>query len=291
MIEGIIMKGVGGFYYVKTSEGTIECRARGVFREENLTPLVGDKVKIRINEEDNSGYVEEILERESTLIRPPVANITQAIIIMSVKKPNINTWLLDRFLIIGEHENLDIIICFNKTDLALKETEELKSIYEKIGYKVIITSAKENIGIEELRNTLKDHISVFAGPSGVGKSSLLNKINPHFKLETGEISSKSKRGKHTTRHVELFELEWDTFVLDSPGFSSLSLDFIEEDIDVRNYFREIREYGKDCRFLSCLHDKEPDCNVKRLVEESIISKDRYDNYIQFLEEVRNIRRY
>lgn len=291
MIEGIIVKGVGGFYYVKTSEGTIECRARGVFREENLTPLVGDRVKIRINEEDNSGYVEEILERESTLVRPPVANITQAIIIMSVKKPNINTWLLDRFLIIGEHENLDIIICFNKTDLALEETEELKSIYEKIGYKVIITSAKENIGIEELRNTLKDHISVFAGPSGVGKSSLLNKINPHFKLETGEISSKSKRGKHTTRHVELFELEENTFVLDSPGFSSLSLDFIEEDIDLREYFREIREYGKDCRFLSCLHDKEPNCNVKKMVEESIISKDRYDNYIQFLEEVRNIRRY
>lgn len=291
MVEGIIIKGVGGFYYVKTSEGTIECRARGIFREENLTPLVGDKVKIRINEEDNSGYIEEILERESTLVRPPVANITQAIIIMSVKKPNINTWLLDRFLIIGEHENLDIIICFNKTDLALEETEKLKSIYEKIGYKVIITSAKENIGIEELRNTLKDHISVFAGPSGVGKSSLLNRINPHFKLETGEISSKSKRGKHTTRHVELFELEENTFVLDSPGFSSLSLDFIEEDIDVRNYFREIKEYGKECRFLSCLHDKEPDCNVKRLVEESIISKDRYDNYIQFLEEVRNIRRY
>ncbi len=291
MVEGIIIKGVGGFYYVKTSEGTIECRARGIFREENLTPLVGDKVKIRINEEDNSGYIEEILERESTLVRPPVANITQAIIIMSVKKPNINTWLLDRFLIIGEHENLDIIICFNKTDLALEETEELKSIYEKIGYKVIIASAKENIGIEELRNTLKDHISVFAGPSGVGKSSLLNRINPHFKLETGEISSKSKRGKHTTRHVELFELEENTFVLDSPGFSSLSLDFIEEDIDVRNYFREIKEYGKECRFLSCLHDKEPDCNVKRLVEESIISKDRYDNYIQFLEEVRNIRRY
>lgn len=291
MIEGIIIKGVGGFYYVKTSEGTIECRARGIFREENLTPLVGDRVKIRINEEDNSGYVEEIFDRKSTLIRPPVANITQAIIVMSVKKPNINTWLLDRFLIIGEHENLDIIICFNKTDLALDETEKLKSIYEKIGYKVIITSAKDNIGIEELRNTLKDHISVFAGPSGVGKSSLLNIINPNFKLATGDISSKSKRGKHTTRHIELFELEENTFVLDSPGFSSLSLDFIEEDIDLRDYFREIKQYGKDCRFLSCLHDKEPDCNVKKLVDESIISKDRYDNYIQFLEEVRNIRRY
>lgn len=291
MIEGIIIKGVGGFYYVKTSEGTIECRARGVFREENLTPLVGDRVKIRINVEDNSGYVEEILERESTLIRPPVANITQAIIVMSVKKPNINTWLLDRFLVIGEHENLDIIICFNKLDLSAEETEELKNIYEKIGYRVIITSAKENIGIDELRNTLKGHISVFAGPSGVGKSSLLNRINPKFKLETGEISSKSKRGKHTTRHVELFEIEENTFVLDSPGFSSLNLDFIEEDIDLREYFREIQEYGKDCRFLSCLHDKEPGCNVKKLVEEAIISKDRYNNYIQFLEEVRNIRRY
>lgn len=291
MVEGIIIKGVGGFYYVKTSMGTIECRARGVFREENLTPLVGDSVKIRINEEDNSGYIEEILERKSSLIRPPVANITQGIVVMSVKKPDINTWLLDRFLIIGEYENLDMIICFNKSDLSVEETERLKLVYKKIGYKVIMTSAKENSGLEELKNILKDHISVFAGPSGVGKSSLLNKINPHFKLKTGEISSKSKRGKHTTRHVELFELEENTFVLDSPGFSSLSLDFIEEENELKNYFKEIKRYGRDCRFLSCLHDKEPGCNVKKLVEESIISKARYDNYIQFLEEIRKFRRY
>lgn len=291
MIEGIIIKGVGGFYYVKTPHEVIECRARGVFREENLIPLVGDRVKIRINEEDNSGYVEEILERKSTLIRPPVANITQAIIVMSVRKPNINMWLLDRFLIIAEHENLDIILCFNKSDLSEKETLDLKNIYEKIGYKVIVASTKENIGIEELRNILKGHISVLAGPSGVGKSSLLNKINPQFKLETGEISSKLKRGKHTTRHVELFELEEDSFVLDTPGFSSLNLDFIEEDVQLREYFKEIKEYGKDCRFLSCLHDKEPDCNVKKMVEESIIDKERYNSYIQFLNEVRNFRRY
>ncbi|MBC8588628.1 ribosome small subunit-dependent GTPase A [Paratissierella segnis] len=291
MIEGIIIKGVGGFYYVKTPNGTIECRARGAFREENLTPLVGDNVRIRINKEDNTGYIEEILERKSSLIRPPVANVTQGIVVMSVKKPDINTWLLDRFLIIGEYQNLDMIICFNKTDLSFSETSNLAETYEKIGYRVIITSAKENLGIERLKDILKNHISVFAGPSGVGKSSLLNKINPCFKLETGAISSKSKRGKHTTRHVELFELEENTFVLDSPGFSSLSLDFIEEESELKNYFREIKKYGRDCRFLSCLHDKEPNCNVKKLVEESIISKARYDNYIQFLEEVRKFRRY
>jgi ribosome biogenesis GTPase len=291
MLEGKIIKGIGGFYYVKTDMGIIESRARGIFREENLIPLVGDNVKVRISEEDKSGYIEEILERQNELIRPPVANITQAIIVMSIKKPNINTLLLDKFLLMIENLKLNIVIAFNKVDLSKEEVNELRNIYEQAGYKVIMTSNKLDIGIEELKEVLKGHITVFAGPSGVGKSSLLNKINPNFNRATGDISSKSKRGKHTTRSVELLDVDEDTYVLDTPGFSSLDLSFLEEPIDVRKYFREINKYGRECRFLSCLHDKEPDCAVKDKVESGTINKGRYENYLMILNEIRNKRRY
>lgn len=291
MLEGIIIRGIGGFYYVKTSEGIIESRARGNFREEGITPLVGDRVRIRISDEDNSGYVDEILPRDNELIRPPVANISQAIIVMSIKKPDVNTWLLDKFLLMAEHKKLNIIICLNKMDLSEKEIGKLMEIYKKAGYKVLVTSSKDDIGIEELKTILKGHITVFAGPSGVGKSTLLNKINPYFNRETGEVSVKSKRGKHTTRSVELMELGEDTFVLDTPGFSSLDLDFIQDPVDVREFFREIKKYGKECRFQSCLHDKEPDCAVKKYVEEGVIDRDRYNNYLLLLTEIKNIRRY
>ncbi|MDR7856384.1 ribosome small subunit-dependent GTPase A [Tissierella sp.] len=291
MIDGIIIKGIAGFYYVKTTEGVVECRARGNFREENITPLVGDKVRIRISDEDNSGYIEEIYTRKSQLVRPTVANITQAIIVMSIKKPDISTWLLDRFLIMAEHENLEIIICLNKVDLAEDKAIDMEKRYEAAGYKVIKTSTKTKVGIEELKELLNNNISVFAGPSGAGKSSLLNIINSNFKLETGDVSSKTKRGKHTTRHVELLDLHENTFVLDSPGFSSLNVDFIEAEIELRDYFREIKKYGEKCRFISCLHLNEPDCAVKEQVERGNINKDRYENYLLFLEEIKNIRRY
>lgn len=291
MLEGIIVKGIGGFYYVKTDQGVTQCRARGLFRDENITPLIGDKVKIRISSEDNNGYIEEIIPRTSQLLRPAVANVTQAIIVMSIKKPNINTWLLDKFIVMAEHEGLNIVVCLNKSDLDKKEINNLMEIYKTAGYKVVITSSKDNLGIEELRDCLSNNISVFAGPSGVGKSSLLNRIDEKFKLETGSISNKSERGKHTTRHVELLELEENTFVLDTPGFSSLALDFIEDETELREYFREIKEQGRDCRFQSCLHDKEPDCAVKAAVKDNIISKERYNNYLLLLEEIRKIRRY
>lgn len=291
MVNGIIIKGIGGFYYVKTESGIVECRARGIFREENLTPLVGDKVKIRISDEDNTGYIEEIYPRTSQLLRPPVANITQAIIVMSIKKPDVNTWLLDRFLIMAEHERLEIMICINKSDLMPEKALELKTIYENIGYRVINTSVLTGLGIDELKIALDNNISVFAGPSGAGKSSLLNAVNRNFKLETGDVSTKTKRGKHTTRHVELLELHDNAFVLDSPGFSSLNIDFIEEEIQLKNYFKEIYKYGENCRFISCLHGNEPDCEVKRQVEEGNIAKERYENYLLFLEEIKNIRRY
>lgn len=292
MIEGMILKGIGGFYYVKTDSGIYECRARGAFREEKVTPLVGDIVLIRENEIDKTGYVEKIYTRKSKLIRPPVANVTQALIVISMKNPDPNSWLLDRFLILARHEGLNTIICLNKIDLVdFEEFNAVKSIYQKAGYRVIATSPMLNIGIDELRDTLENNITVFSGPSGVGKSSLLNKVQPNLQLKTGEISDKTKRGKHTTRHVELLELDNGGYVLDTPGFSSLNIDFIDNAEELKKYFDEINSIKNQCRFNSCLHYKEPDCEVKRLVEVGEISKIRYENYIKFLEEIRNRRRY
>lgn len=292
MLEGIIIKGVRGFYYVKTEEGVFECRARGLFREENLIPLVGDRVKIQISPEDNTGYIKEIASRKSQLLRPSVANITQVIIVMSIKNPNINLWLLDRFLVMAEYEGLDVHICLNKVDLEREDKIiEINNIYRGAGYDIINTSIIENKGIEELREKLKDNITVFAGPSGVGKSSLLNKIHPGLNLKTGDISKKTTRGKHTTRHVELIDLDFNSYVLDSPGFSSLDLDFIQREEDLANYFIDIEKHSDKCKFISCIHYKEPACEVKKQLEEGNISNSRYENYLSFLDEIKSKRRY
>lgn len=290
MIDGIITKGIGGFYYVMTEDGLIECRARGLFREENLKPLIGDKVTIRISSEDNTGYIEEIKPRTSELIRPTVANITQVIIVMSIINPNLNTWLLDRFTMMAEKENLKVVICINKSDLDMEKASEVEEAYTLAGYDIIKTSVEDNVGIKELEGYIKGEISAFAGPSGVGKSSLLNLINEDFKLEVGGISQKTGRGKHTTRHAELLALDTDTFVLDTPGFSSLDLRFIEDEKDIRKYFKEINFYGKECKFQSCVHKNEPSCNVKAKVESGQISKMRYENYIHFLNEVQSTKK-
>lgn len=291
MIDGIILKGIGGFYYVQTADEVIQCRARGNFREEGITPLIGDKVRIRISKEDNNGYIDEIYERETSLTRPPVANITQAIVVMSIEKPKVNLWLLDRFLLMAEAEELNIVICINKTDLNLEASVRIKDIYNKIGYKVILTSIVEEKGIDDLMLALKDNTSVFAGPSGVGKSSLLNLVKPSYKLETGEVSEKNKRGKHTTRHTELLHLKNNSYVLDTPGFSSLDIDFIESPAELGEYFKEIKEYSRGCKFMNCLHLNEPGCEVKKQVADNEISSERYENYLLFLEEIKNIRRY
>ena len=291
MIEGRIIKGIGGFYHVDTDNGLYECRARGIFRKNKITPLVGDFVKISVVDEDNKkGVVEEIQERKTELVRPPIANVNKALIVFAVKNPTPHLSLLDRFIVLAERENLEIVIILTKIDLDDDNTfEKIKNIYEPCGYKVIGVSNLENKNIDKVKEELKDNTVVFAGPSGVGKSSLLNQIDSNFQLKTGDVSDKIKRGKHTTRHAELFELKFGGMVADTPGFSSLTLDDIE-DIDLKDYFIEFEDYD-DCKFGSrCIHQNEPNCAVKEAVENGEIPKERYESYIQLLNEIRQGKR-
>ena len=291
MIEGRIIKGIGGFYYIETEKGLYECRARGIFRKNKITPLVGDFVKISVVDEDNKkGVVEEIQERKTELVRPPIANVNKALIVFAVKNPTPHLSLLDRFIVLAERENLEIVIILTKIDLDDDNTfVKIKYIYEPCGYKVIGVSNLENKNIDKVKEELKDNTVVFAGPSGVGKSSLLNQIDSNFQLKTGDVSDKIKRGKHTTRHAELFELKFGGMVADTPGFSSLTLDDIE-DIDLKDYFIEFEDYD-DCKFGSrCIHQNEPNCAVKEAVENGEIPKERYESYIQLLNEIRQGKR-
>lgn len=292
MINGKIIKGIGGFYYVDTEKGLYECRARGIFRKNKITPLVGDRVSISVVDEENKkGVVEEIEKRDTELVRPPIANVDKALIVFAIKNPSPNLSLLDRFIVLAEKENLEIVIVFTKVDLDANGEllEELKSIYEVSGYKVIPVSNKLKLNIDKIKEELKENTVVFAGPSGVGKSSLLNEVDKNFELKTGEVSDKIKRGKHTTRHAELLKLECGGMVADTPGFSSLTLDDIDES-ELKEYFIEFDKYD-DCRFGSrCIHENEPSCAVKEAVENGEISKKRYESYIQLLNEIRSGKR-
>ena len=250
MLNGKIIKGIGGFYYVDTENGLYECRARGIFRKEKITPLVGDRVVISVVDEENKkGVVEEIDERDTELVRPPIANVDKALIVFAIKNPAPNLSLLDRFIVLAEKENLEIVIILTKADLDDgEELNKIKDIYELSGYKVIPVSNKQKMNIDKVKEELKGNVVVFAGPSGVGKSSLLNEIDKNFELQTGEVSDKIKRGKHTTRHAELLKLECGGMVADTPGFSSLTLDDIDE-TELKEYFIEFNDFD-DCRFGS-----------------------------------------
>lgn len=292
MIDGIIIRGVGGNYYVDTGNKLVECRARGLFRLKNIKPLVGDNVLIRLTEEDeNQGYIEEIKERTNEMIRPPVANAKQLVIFFAVTNPEPSFLLLDKLLIAAEVNNLNPVICFNKCDLA---DEEMKKEYENIfvntGYNVVFTSKYDEASLLELKNILKNTLSVFSGPSGVGKSSIMNAIQPDFQLKTGEISDKLKRGKHTTRHAEIYKLDFGGYVVDTPGFSSFELTGIGE-YDLKEYYPEIKKVDSGCRFADCLHLKEPDCVIKDAVSDGLISRIRYTNYIRLLEEIQKNKIY
>lgn len=281
-MEGKIIKGIGGFYYVKTKEEVIECKARGKFRHKDMKPMVGDNVIINVS--NGKGVIEDILERSSELIRPTVANVTQAFVVFAIKNPDINFDLLNRFLILCEHNNIKSIVCLNKEDLATnEEKEEVKKRINDIGYDVLFINAKKAIGIEILKERLESEETVLCGPSGAGKSTLINTLIDRSHMETGAVSDKIGRGKHTTRHSELIEIE-NGYLVDSPGFSNIDISFIDKD-ELRYCFPEFEEYNHKCKFRGCLHNKEPQCAVKAAAHEGKINEYRYSFYIRILEEL------
>lgn len=288
MPKGLIVKALSGFYYVeeKESKKIYECRGRGVFRNRNITPLVGDLVSFQV-EANDKGIVTELEKRKNTLVRPPIVNVDQVILIFSVKDPDFNQSLLDRFLAVIETNLIEPIIVFSKMDL-IKEESILKyeAYYQSIGYKVLKITRNDEFSINELCKVLKDKVSVLAGQSGVGKSSLLNVINPDFKLNTDIISKALGRGKHTTRHVELYKV-CEGLVADTPGFSSL--DFRDLDIDIEllgQSFIDFFELSHECKYRGCTHINEPKCAVKAKLTENEVYDQRYNNYKNFIEEIK-----
>ena len=292
-MQGKIVKGIAGFYYVHVVEfGLYECKAKGVFRKEKIKPLVGDNVEIDIlDETEKKGNIVEVLERKNELIRPAVANIDQALVVFAVTKPKPHFNLLDRFLIMMESKRIPVILCFNKKDIAKEpEIHHLKEIYESCGYQMIFTSALEKENIENVKQLLRGKTTAIAGPSGVGKSSLINIFQPDANMETGTISEKIERGKHTTRHSELICIEEDTYIMDTPGFSSLYTNDFEKE-ELKYYFTEFEPYEGKCKFQGCDHVHEPNCAVKAALEEGKIHHIRYENYLEMYNELKEKRRY
>lgn len=292
-MQGKIIKGIAGFYYVHVVEsGLYECKAKGIFRKEKMKPLVGDIVEIDIlDETEKKGNITEITERKNELIRPAVANIDQALVVFAVTKPKPHFNLLDRFLIMMESKGIPVVLCFNKKDIATEpEIQELKDIYENCGYRIVFTSAVEGENTEELKALLHGKTTAIAGPSGVGKSSLINIFQPNANMETGSISEKIERGKHTTRHSELIWIEDNTYIMDTPGFSSLYTNEFEKE-ELKYYFTEFSEYEGQCRFLGCDHIHEPGCAVKQALDEGKIHPVRYANYLEMYNELKEKRRY
>lgn len=287
--EGRIVKGIAGFYYVQDLTGIMECKARGKFKKQGMVPMVGDRVLFS----KVHGSIEEILPRTSQLIRPPVSNVDQAVIVFAVKFPDPNLVLLDKMTVLAVKEGLEVVLVFNKVDLdddAQQISQKMEYIYGPTGFTIITTCSINGYHMEDLKARLQDRVSVFAGPSGVGKSSLLNAIEPGLALKTGAVSEKIQRGKHTTRHSELLELESGGFVVDTPGFTSLELKDLEPDL-LSSCFPDLEHYPGACRFDDCLHLEEPDCRIREAVGEGRICASRYDSYLHILNEIKQYRRY
>ena len=292
-MTGKIIKGIAGFYYVNDGENRVyQCRAKGIFRNRKIKPLVGDNVEFSIlDEEAGEGNIDEILPRKNALVRPAAANVDQALVLFALTQPSPNLNLLDRFLVMMAMEEIPVVICFNKADLGDGAMEEeYKKIYEGAGYEVHFISARTDLGMDQVRELLRGRTTVLAGPSGVGKSSLTNRIQPKASMETGGISRKIERGKHTTRHSELFFVEKDTYMMDTPGFSSMYTPEIEAS-ELKEFFPEFAEFEDECRFLGCVHIGERVCGVKEAVKEGKISLSRYENYRLIYEELQQNRRY
>ncbi|MDO7905243.1 ribosome small subunit-dependent GTPase A [Paenibacillus sp. JX-17] len=303
MPDGLIIKALSGYYYVsevdsegvpRPEEPVVQCRARGIFKKRGVSPLVGDQVVYSLTE-NGEGMVDEIKPRATELIRPPVANVQLAVLLFSLREPDMNLQLLDKFLVHIEHAGLEAVICLTKQDLLEEHqggndsTAAVKELYEEIGYEVIVTSSRTGKGTEWLRERLAGEISVFAGQSGVGKSSMLNALRPGLSLETSEISMRLGRGRHTTRHVELIPLESGGYVADTPGFSQL--DFLELGVEeLSSCFREFVPLAAGCKFRGCTHTHEPFCKVLEAVDKGTVAASRYNHYKQFLEEMKDKKR-
>lgn len=290
---GKIIKGIAGFYYVHVEDlGIYECKAKGIFRKDNCKPLVGDNVRISVlDEEEKSGSITEILPRKNALIRPAVANVDQAFVIFALENPKPNFMLLDRFLIMMEQAGIPAVVCFNKKDLVQEEEAmRLCDTYRSCGYQVIVSSTVNQDDRQKIHDILYGKTTVIAGPSGVGKSSITNMLQQDVRMETGEISKKLKRGRHTTRHSQVIPVGEKTYLMDTPGFSSLYLTDMDEQ-ELKNYFPEFQKYEGQCRFQGCVHIHEPDCAVKDALEHNEISKLRYEDYLSLYEELKEKRRY
>lgn len=286
MAEGRIIKALSGFYYVESNRDIYACKGRGVFRNQKITPLVGDFVTFDITE-NKEGYIQRIKQRENELIRPPIANVTQAIIVNAVSQPTFSSLLLDRFLVVVESKQIKPMIVVTKKDLAteqeIKDMYVFKEDYRKLGYRFEFLSLKEKGDLAKIKQFFKNEVTVLMGQSGVGKSTLLNAINPAFDIQTAEISHSLGRGKHTTRHVELLEIDGG-LVADTPGFSAIELNELEAE-ELSDCFVEMKGKRNECKFRRCLHDKEPKCAVKKAVNDGEINKYRYNHYLQFLQEI------
>lgn len=291
-MTGKIIKGIAGFYYVHADGKLYECRAKGIFRNKKIKPLVGDMVTITVLDEGAlEGNIDEILPRSNTLIRPAAANIDQAMVMMAITRPEPNFNMLDRYLVMLKRLQIPVTVVFNKIDLAGEnQIKACRAIYEPAGYRILFISVSEMLGIEPIKTMLRGRTTVLAGPSGVGKSSLTNLLQPIAAMETGVISEKIKRGKHTTRHSQLFCVEEHTYMMDTPGFSSMYVEDMEAG-RLKECFPEFEPYEKNCRFLGCVHMGEKICGVKQAVEDGRISESRYGNYRLFYQELKDKRRY
>ena len=287
-MQGKILKGISGFYYVHIIEsGIYECKAKGVFRQQGIKPLVGDLVEIDIIDEiGKKGNIVRVLPRRNALIRPAVANVDMALIVFAAATPDPNFNLLDRFLVLMARQNVPVCICFNKSDLVSEETRQAyASAYEACGYPVEFISVKQDQGIDRLMEQLRGKTTTIAGPSGAGKSSLINRLQPQVQMETGTVYKKIGRGKQRTRHTQLIHIEGNSYIMDTPGFSSLYLPSMDKE-ELQQYYTEFAEFEPYCRFQGCSHISEPDCGVKQALAQGQISKLRYGNYVQLYEELK-----
>lgn len=284
-IQGIIVRSIGGFYYVEAADTIYTCRARGHFRRQGITPVAGDRVSILVDE-DGTGTVDAVLERKNVLVRPPVANLDVLVLVASVCHPRTNTLVLDKMIAVAEKKGICPLIVINKSDLG--DPSELEAIYHTTGIECFTVSAKDPATLEPLRQRLAGQVCVFAGNSGVGKSSILNSIDPSLDLTTGEISEKLGRGRHTTRTATLYHLA-DGYVVDTPGFSSLDMEQVEsiDKVELADCFREFAPFEGQCRFIGCAHYREPNCAVRSAVENGEIAQSRYDSYVTLYEAVKD----